>query len=106
MVLKVFRRSIRAAAAKGCLRLAKLKTVRTAQDWTLWASREVVGSTTWQPLKPQGRQKLRLGSIRLTKGFPGVVPSDLSRPSAREVMQGQMAAADSYEGVFGVATDG
>ena len=98
MVLKVFRRGVRAAAAKGCWRLAKLKTVRTAQDWTLWVSRGAAGSAA-----SQDRLKLRLGSIHLTED--GVVPLDLLCPSAREVMQGPMAAAYTYEGLV-VATDG
>ena len=97
-VLKVFRRCTRAAAAKGSWRLAKLKTVRTAQDWTLWSSRAAAGSETFQE-----QQKLRLGSIRLTGD--GVVTLDLSCPSAREVLLGPMASAYKYEGVV-VATDG
>jgi len=98
MVLTVFRRGTRAAAAKGCWRLAKLKTVRTAQDWTLWSSRAAAGSEA-----SQEQQKLRLGCIRLTDD--GVVPLDLACPSAREVLRGPMASAYAYEGVV-VATDG
>jgi len=72
--------------------------VRIAQDWTLWASREAAGSAA-----SQERQKLRLSNMRLTED--GVVPPDLSCPSAREVMQGPMAAAYAFEGLI-VATDG
>jgi hypothetical protein len=100
--LTVFRRGTRAAAAKGCWHLAKLKTVRTvtAQDWTLrvWSSRAATGSEA-----SQEQQKLRLGCIRLTDD--GVVPLDLACPSAREVLRGPMASAYAYEGVV-VATDG
>ncbi len=98
VVLKVFRRGTRAAAAKGSWRLAKLKTVRTAQDWTLWSSRAAAGSET-----SQEQQKLRLVNLRLTED--GVVTVDLSCPSAREVLLGPMASAYKYEGVV-VATDG
>ena len=97
VVLRVFRRGTRAAAAKGCWRLAKLKTVRTAQDWTLWSSRAARSEAS------QEQQKLRLSSIRLTED--GVVAPDLSCPSAREVLLGPMASAYTYEGVV-VATDG
>jgi hypothetical protein len=83
---------------KGCWRLAKLKTVRTAQDWTLWSSRAAADSEA-----SQEQQKLRLSSIRLTED--GVVPLDLACPSAQEVLRGPMASAYEYEGVV-VATDG
>ena len=96
--LTVFPRGIRAAAAKGCWRLAKLKTVRTAQDWTLWASRRAAGSAA-----DQERQRLRLRNIRLTED--GVFSVDLSCPSAREVMHGPVGSAYANEGVV-VATDG
>jgi hypothetical protein len=68
----------------------KLKTVRTAQDWTLRSSRAAAGSEA-----SQEQQKLRLGSIRLTDD--GVVPLDLACPSAREVLLGPMASAYTYE---------
>jgi hypothetical protein len=98
MVLRVFRRGTGAAAAKGCWRLAKLKTVRTTQDWTLWSSRAAAGSEA-----SQEQQKLRLSGIRLTED--GVVPFDLACHSAREVLLGPMASAYAYEGVV-FATDG
>jgi hypothetical protein len=97
-VLRVFRRGTRPAAAKGCWRLVKLKKVRNAQDWTLWSSRAAAGSEA-----SQGQQKLRLGSIRLTKD--GVVPLDLSCPSTREALLGPMASAYALEELI-VATDG
>jgi hypothetical protein len=94
LVLTVLRRGTRAAAARGCWRLAKLETGRTAQDWTLWSSSSEAS---------QERQKQRLGSIRLTND--GVIPLDPACPSAREVLRGPMASAYAYEGVV-VATDG
>ena len=73
VTLTVLRRGNRAAAAEGSWRLAKLKTVRATQDWTLWASRRAAGDAT-----DQERQKLRLSSIHLTED--GVLPVDLSCP--------------------------
>ena len=74
--------------------------LRTAQDWILWASRRAAGDAAYQE-----RQRLRLtrSSIHLTED--GVIPVDLSFPSAGEVLQGPVGAAYSKEGVV-VATDG
>ena len=96
--LTVFRRGDRAAAAKGSWRLAKLRTVRTSQDWTLWASPRAAGDAA-----DQERQRLRLSGIHLTED--GVLPVDLSCPSAREVLQGPVGPAYLKDGVV-VTTDG
>jgi hypothetical protein len=98
MVLRVFRRGTSTAAAKGCWRLAKLKTVITAQDWTLWSSRAAAGSEA-----SQEQQNLLLSSICLTDD--GVVSLELARPSAQEVLRGPMVSVYAYEGVV-VTTDG
>ena len=86
VALTVFRRSTRAAAAKGCWSLAKLQAVRTAQDWTLGATRRAAG-----PAANQERQRLRLDSPFLTED--GTFPLDRFCPSAREVLHGPVRAA-------------
>ena len=98
VTLTVFGRGNCTAAAEGSWTLAKLKAVRTAQDWTLWASRRATGDAA-----DQERQRLRLSSLQLTED--GVLPVDLACPSAREVLQGQVGVAYSKECVV-VATDG
>ena len=62
--------------------------MRTAQDWTLWASRRAAGDAA-----DQERQRLRLSSIRLTENRVLLVDLLCPSPSAREVLQGPVGAA-------------
>jgi len=94
----VFKRGTRAAATKGSWRAAVLRSTKTREDWTLWAS---AGAAASAPLRAD--LKHRLDGIRLTAD--GVVPLDLSCPSAREAALGPAGQAYLHPGVT-VGTDG
>ena len=91
----VFRRGSRVAACKGSFRTARLRTVKSKEDWSLWAS---TAALRLQPTK--GALKRPLKAVRLTED--GVVPLHITD---REARLGPAGAAYGLEGVV-VATDG
>ena len=97
-VVTVYKRGTRATATKGSWRAAILRATKTREDWTLWAS---LGAAASAP--PHADLKRRLDSIRLTED--GVVPLDLSCPSAREAALGPAGPAYQHQGIT-VGTDG
>ena len=97
-VVAVFKRGVRAAMAKGAWRQAKLKTVKTRESWTLWASSGAADSA-----QTRADLKARLESIALTED--GVVPLDMADPLAREALLGPAGAAYRNQGIV-VGSDG
>ena len=96
--IAVFKRGSRAAAAKGSWRRASFKTVKTNEHWTLWASSGAANSA-----QLRADLKRRVESIVLTED--GLVPLDLTDPSAREALLGPAGAAYGNKGVV-VGSDG
>ena len=94
----VFKRGSRAAAAKGSWRRASFKTVKTKEHWTLWASSGAANSA-----QLRADLKRRVESIVLTED--GLVPLDLTDPSAREALLGPAGASYGNKGVV-VGSDG
>ena len=96
--VSVVKRGTRAAATKGSWRTAVLRSTKTKEDWTLWAS---AGAAASAQLRAELKQ--RLDGICLTAD--GVVPLALDGPSAREATLGPAGNAYHHPGVT-VGTDG
>ena len=94
-VVHVYKRGSRVAACKGSFRTAQLRTVKSKEDWSLWASAAALRLQTHK-----GDLKRALAAVRLTQD--GVVPLTVSD---REARKGPAGRAYSLSGVV-VATDG
>jgi len=97
-VVTVFRKGAPAAASKGSWRTGALHATKLRAGWTLWGSRNAVGS-------PQLRAALKreLASMLLTAD--GVTPLDPLSPSAKEATLGPAGAAYTLSGIT-VGVDG
>jgi ribonuclease HI len=94
-IVHIYRRGSRVAACKGSFRTARLRTVKSKEDWSLWASTAALGL---QPAR--GTLKRALEAVRLTED--GIVPLHLSD---REALLGPAGTAYALSGIV-VATDG
>ena len=85
-----------AAAGTGIWRRAQVRSIRTQEDWILWADAKSAAHSG---------HELRQALTHINLSTDGAVPLDVDCPSFREALLGPAGASLSYPGLI-VATDG